>query len=80
MKAREPQLAQICQPQRRMMNLPDPKLEYDTFHQLVLLTVHNSYDITCEPLQKVFLGREYVVIVDGSTDSVSGAGREVVGK
>ncbi len=55
------------------MNLPGPKLEYNAFHRLILLTVHNSYDLTCVPLQKVFLGREYVVIVDPGGNLVENA-------
>jgi hypothetical protein len=55
------------------MNLPGPKLEYDALHRLILLTVHNSYDIICVPLQKVFFGREYVVIVDAGGDLVENA-------
>ncbi len=52
------------------MNLPGPKLEYDTLHRLILLTVHNSHDIICVLFQKVFFGREYVVIVDAGGDLV----------
>ena len=54
-------------------NLPSPKLEYDALHRLILFTVHNSYDIICVPLQKVFFGREYVVIVDAGGDLVENA-------
>jgi hypothetical protein len=56
-----------------IMNLPGAKLEYDALHRLILLTVHNSYDIICVPLQKGFFGREYVVIVDTSGDLVENA-------
>jgi len=56
-----------------IINLPGAKLEHDALHRLILLTVHNSYDIICVPLQKVFLGREYVVIVDASGDLVENA-------
>lgn len=56
-----------------IMNLPSPKLEYDALHWLILLIVHNSYDIICVLLQEVFFGREYVVIVDAGGDLVENA-------
>ena len=56
-----------------IVNLPRPKLEYDALHRLVLVTVHDLYDIICVLLQNSFFGREYVVIVDTSGDFVEDA-------
>lgn len=54
-------------------DLPGPKLEYDALHRLILLTVHNSYDIISVLLQEVFFGGGYVVIVGVGADLVENA-------
>jgi hypothetical protein len=60
------------------MNLPSPKLEHDALHRLVLLTVHDLYDIICVRLQNVVFGRKYVVVVGGGGDLVEHAQTVVI--